>query len=233
MLGADGTAVRTERHSSNDLNCLLYYRHSHQMANDRYLDWTELYLGLDGTECRFEPVPAASRQNIKVKDQPGKSLQKFEPLRPFRISTQAFPADKRLAMWRELYGRNIANVDIESIGDAPFHADVTFRQLPGVGIAAGSRSAAHYRVTPELATHGRDIIALAMLRSGVASSTQFGKEVIGGRRQRQHPHVDRTLDQHPALSYFNRTFRRLHGATPSDIRGAARLGWTRQCCPTA
>jgi AraC-like DNA-binding protein len=107
-------------------------------------------------------------------------LHKFEPFRPVRISTLAFPADNRLTMWREIYGRNIANVDIEPIGDAPFHADVTFQQLPEVGIAVGTRSAAHYRVTPELATRGRDIIALSILRSGVATATQFGKEVIGG-----------------------------------------------------
>ena len=37
-------------------------------------------------------------------------------------------------MWRELYGRNIASVDIEPIGDEPFHASVTFQGLPGVGL---------------------------------------------------------------------------------------------------
>ena len=47
------------------------------------------------------------------------------------------PEGKRLAMWREIYGRGINNVDIEPIGDEPFHADVTFNMLPGVGIASG------------------------------------------------------------------------------------------------
>jgi len=97
-----------------------------------------------------------------------------------RSPGSASPPRSRLALWREIYGRNIANVDIEPIGDAPFHADVTFRQLPEVGIAIGSRSAAHYRVTAELAARGRDITALSILRSGVARATQFGNEVIAG-----------------------------------------------------
>ncbi len=79
-------------------------------------------------------------------------------------------------MWREVYGRNIGNFEIEPIGETPFHADVTFHPLPGVGIAAGSRSAAHYRVTRALAGRGRDIIVLSMLRSGTATVAQFGKE---------------------------------------------------------
>ena len=107
-------------------------------------------------------------------------MRHLGPFRPVHISTLAFPEDKRLAMWREIYGRNITNVDIEPIGDAPFHADVTFHPLPGVGIAVGSRSAAHYRVTPELVARGEDIVAVSMLRSGAATASQFGKEVIGG-----------------------------------------------------
>ena len=84
-------------------------------------------------------------------------------------------------MWREIYGRGIANVDIEPIGDEPFHAEVSFNLLPNVSIAAGSRSPAHYRATPELVGRsGRDMIVLSMLRSGTASATQFGNELIDG-----------------------------------------------------
>lgn len=83
-------------------------------------------------------------------------------------------------MWREVYGRGIATVDIEPIGDRPFHADVTFSVLPGVSIATGSRSPAHYRVSKELAMRAKDLIAISVLRSGRASATQFGKELISG-----------------------------------------------------
>lgn len=83
-------------------------------------------------------------------------------------------------MWREVYGRGIAQVDIEPLSDVPFHADVTFSLLPNIAIASGSRSPAHYRVTRELLKGGRDIIAVSILRSGEASATQFGKELIAG-----------------------------------------------------
>ncbi len=107
-------------------------------------------------------------------------MQDTGPLRHAHISTRDFPERNRLAMWREIYGRGITNVDIEPIGDEPFHAEVTFNLLPGVGIAAGSRSPAHYRVPPALVGRGKDIIALSVLRSGAASSTQFGQELISG-----------------------------------------------------
>jgi AraC-like DNA-binding protein len=101
-------------------------------------------------------------------------------LRRVRISTQDFPEDKRLANWRELYGRGITNVDIVPIGDAPFQADVTFNLLPNLCIAAGSRSPGHYTVTRELAGRGRDVVVISILRSGLASATQFGNELIAG-----------------------------------------------------
>lgn len=91
-----------------------------------------------------------------------------------------FPDEKRLALWREVYGRGITRVDIDPIGDEPFHADVTFNLLPDVAIASGARSPAHYRVTHEMLKDGRDIIAVSILRSGEASATQFSKELIGG-----------------------------------------------------
>ena len=108
-------------------------------------------------------------------------MQDIGPFRHAHISTRDFPEPGRLATWQEIYGRGIANVDIEPIGDAPFHADVKFNILPHVTIATGSRSPAHYRVTPELAGRGgRDIIAVSVLRSGIASATQFGQELISG-----------------------------------------------------
>jgi AraC-like DNA-binding protein len=108
-------------------------------------------------------------------------MQDIEPFRRAHISTRDFPERNRLAMWREIYGRGIANVDIEPIGDEPFHAEASFNLLPNVSIAAGSRSPAHYCVTPELVGRGsRDMIVLSMLRSGTASATQFGQELISG-----------------------------------------------------
>jgi len=107
-------------------------------------------------------------------------MQDIEPFRHAHISTRDLPERNRLATWREIYGRGIANVDIEPIGDAPFHAEVAFNLLPNVSIAAGSRSPAHYRSTPELAKRTKDVIVLSVLRSGIGSAIQFGQELISG-----------------------------------------------------
>jgi AraC-like DNA-binding protein len=100
-----------------------------------------------------------------------------QPFAPIHITTADFPEAKRLTMWREVYGRNIARFDIEPLDDSPFHADVTFRALPGLNIASGSRSDAAYRMTRELAATANDNLIFALVRSGVGIVSQFDREV--------------------------------------------------------
>jgi AraC-like DNA-binding protein len=107
-------------------------------------------------------------------------MLELQPLRRTRISTDELPARDRFAIWREIYGRGIFNVEIEPIGETPFHARVDFLLLPDVGIAAGSRSPASYKVTRELAAREPDAVVIGILRSGIASATQYGKELIDG-----------------------------------------------------
>jgi hypothetical protein len=47
-----------------------------------------------------------------------------------KLSTADLPERERLAIWREVYGRFIFNVDIEPIGNGPFEAEVALRRLP-------------------------------------------------------------------------------------------------------
>lgn len=102
------------------------------------------------------------------------------PDHPFRISTAAFPEPKRLSAWREIYGRNIAQFEIEPLDDVPFHADVTFQQLSGIGFAQGSRSDSNYRMTPLLATRARDNVIFAVVTQGTGFVSQFGREITVG-----------------------------------------------------
>jgi AraC-like DNA-binding protein len=95
---------------------------------------------------------------------------------PTRMSTDAFPAAMRLSAWREIYGRNVAHFDIEPLDDAPFHADVTFHQLPGIGFAVGSRSDANYRMTPALAARARDNVIFGAVIQGTGFISQFNRE---------------------------------------------------------
>jgi AraC-like DNA-binding protein len=101
-----------------------------------------------------------------------------QPYAPFHISTDSFPEKQRLTLWREIYGRNITNVDIETIGDEPFHANVTFQRLPGMGIVSGSRTAAHYHVTRQHLACAGDDVGLTMMLSGASAMQQLGREIV-------------------------------------------------------
>jgi AraC-like DNA-binding protein len=83
-------------------------------------------------------------------------------------------------------------VDIEPLTDE-FRADVTFNLLPNVSIAAGTRSAAYDRVTRELLKDAGEIVAVSILRSGEASVTQFGQELIGGGSARGLAGAERSV----------------------------------------
>ena len=102
------------------------------------------------------------------------------PFAPVTISTDAFPAGRRLAMWREIYGRTIANFDIEPINDQPFRAGVTLRSLPGLGVASGHRSDARYHMTRELAAKSSDNLIFAVVTNGVGVISQGGREATIG-----------------------------------------------------
>jgi len=95
---------------------------------------------------------------------------------PIRLSTDAFPEAMRLSAWREIYGRNVAQFDIEPLDDLPFHADVTFHRLDGIGFAVGSRSDANYLMTPALAALARDNVIFGAVIEGTGFISQFDRE---------------------------------------------------------
>ena len=51
----------------------------------------------------------------------------------FPLSTNGVPEARRIAVWREALGR-IMRLDVEALPDVSFHADLTMRILPGLGI---------------------------------------------------------------------------------------------------
>ena len=96
------------------------------------------------------------------------------------IATDMFPDEKRLAIWREAFGRGIAHAESEPAADTPSRADVTCCLLPSVAIASGPPSPAYDRATRELLKDARNIITVSIFRSGEASAAPFGQELIGG-----------------------------------------------------
>lgn len=70
------------------------------------------------------------------------------PLAPqsasWTFSTAAFSDADRVEAWRDLFGHTICGLDIEPLADQPFRSEAVLRALPGLGVASGCCSGAHY-----------------------------------------------------------------------------------------
>lgn len=66
------------------------------------------------------------------------------PATLLRFSTAAHPDRDRAESWRELFGNTICGLEIEPLRDRPFASRASLRVLPGLGVAAGASSGAHY-----------------------------------------------------------------------------------------
>ena len=66
------------------------------------------------------------------------------------LSTESVPVRERLPMWREVFGQAMVRLEIEPVGDAPFHAEGALCTLPGVAHASVTTSAADFTRTRRL-----------------------------------------------------------------------------------
>jgi hypothetical protein len=62
-----------------------------------------------------------------------------------RFSTDDHAPHERFAVWREVFGKTLFNVELEPVSSGPFHAHATIRTLPGMGLMSASSSAVAYR----------------------------------------------------------------------------------------
>lgn len=60
------------------------------------------------------------------------------------VSTVAHPGRESVEAWRDLFGHAICGLDIEPLSDRPFVSKAVVRVLPGLGVAQGMSSGAHY-----------------------------------------------------------------------------------------
>ena len=95
-----------------------------------------------------------------------------------RLSTDDIEERSRLHVWREVYSRNLFNIDIEPIGDTPFRVDVAIRKLPGIHILLGTRSASRTGVTRPLLQTAADNLILAVTLKGRSQVCQSNREVM-------------------------------------------------------
>lgn len=93
-----------------------------------------------------------------------------------RFSTSDLPDRERLPVWREVFGRQFVKVDMEPIGEAPFHSDADIRLLPDLSIASINISANRIRRTRHLVADGSDDFILALMTKGQAVASQGGRE---------------------------------------------------------
>jgi AraC-like DNA-binding protein len=71
---------------------------------------------------------------------------------PVTVSTRDLPAKERLPFWREALGRNVAELDLEPLGDGPLACRATSLRLPGLLIFSGYN-------TPYKSARTREMVA--------------------------------------------------------------------------
>jgi AraC-like DNA-binding protein len=161
----------------------------------------------------------------------------------FRISTDDLSYADHAESFCADFAKVIFNIEISLPTGKSLDFDMTFQGLPGLGIAAGTTSPTFCRHKPEWASN--DDFVLSIVQSCTATRRHHGREIGASAGQallteqgrpapgRAHrllamPGPDRTISAvafdcgFGDLSYFNRAFRRHYGATPSDIRAAAK-----------
>jgi len=93
-----------------------------------------------------------------------------------RFSSDQLPERDRIAIWREVFGREVFRIDIEAPPDSQFTADVTVQSLPGLKLLSGTLGAGvHTRRTRELIGDGVCDLLFTVNRVGRISVSQRGE----------------------------------------------------------
>jgi AraC-like DNA-binding protein len=94
-----------------------------------------------------------------------------------RFSTNEWPERDRVAIWREVYGREIFQVDIEPLPNAPFFGDMTVHSLPGVGVLQSKVGGLRTSRTRSLVSDGTDDLILLVNLAGPLSASQRTRDI--------------------------------------------------------
>lgn len=102
---------------------------------------------------------------------------KAADFRPVRFSTDDLPVQDRVPVWREFFGRQLLQLEIEPAPHVPFHVDMTVRSAPGLHVTSCLQSPVCLTRTRALIADGNDDIGLFVTTSGGAAA-QWGREMI-------------------------------------------------------
>jgi AraC-like DNA-binding protein len=98
----------------------------------------------------------------------------------FRFSTDDLPERDRMAIWHEVFGRQIIKVQWEALPDTRFSHTTTFRNMPGLSLAFGASSGFCAKRTRQLIGDGNDDLLLTINTGGFAYVSQLGREMQVG-----------------------------------------------------
>jgi AraC-like DNA-binding protein len=95
---------------------------------------------------------------------------------PLRFSTDALPERDRLAIWYDVFGRQIVKTEIEPPPDRPFFQSATLYGLPGLSLSFVQCNGFHSRRTRALIGDGNDDLLLVINVEGTGRALQLGRE---------------------------------------------------------
>jgi AraC-like DNA-binding protein len=98
-----------------------------------------------------------------------------------RFSSADLAEADRIPYFRDVCGRKLGGIDVQALGERPFHAEATLRDLPGLGIASTVQSPQRVERTRELLADGNGDLLLAISKSGTDFCSQGrGEAIISG-----------------------------------------------------
>jgi AraC-like DNA-binding protein len=104
----------------------------------------------------------------------------ISPARPsrFHFDTQTLPGADRLAVWREVFGRQVARLDLRPVDKtATYRAEIAALPLPGLSISYCDYESVQSARTRELTADGRDDLIIGFVESGSISVAQSGRDL--------------------------------------------------------
>ena len=96
---------------------------------------------------------------------------------PLHFSTDNLPAEDRVAIWREEFGRNVLRLDIEPLPGLPFASNLKVYPLPGLTLVSAAMGGMREQRTRELVADGNDTIGLAVNLSGTFTASRRGDDI--------------------------------------------------------
>jgi hypothetical protein len=98
------------------------------------------------------------------------------PSSRFHFDTAALPGDDRLAMWREVFGRQVTRLDIAPLErDVPYRSELVALQLPDLSISYCDYENVRSERTNELTTDGSDDLIFGFIESGSVRVAQLDR----------------------------------------------------------